>query len=174
MVNAESNKNNNIWHRRVSNRLTGAPATEAPPEDVTCSVPPTPPDDNAVSKRRWGRNAQAFHRSLRNQAQQSPIEWLGGFSTEELPAQGFLSGNWQDQRGSIYTLSPGKENSFHVETTRPCGQRRYTRDLVRVTMVRGREKTIWGRCRYELERRGPKELLWRGKSVNDIFSWCRI
>ena len=127
-----------------------------------------------MSKRRWGRNAQAFHRSLRNQAQQSPIEWLGGFNTEELPAHGFLSGNWQDQRGSIYKLFPGSGGFLHVETTRPCGEMRYTRDLLKVTMVRGHEKTIWGCCRYELERRGPDELLWRGKSANDVFSWRRM
>ena len=133
---------------------------------------------------------QDFRRALRDQVRQSTLEWLGESleseappavspidfeGADESPVVGiYLCGSWQDQRGSLYKLTPGCAGAFHVETTRPNGQRRYTRDLVRITLVRGRQETIWGRCRYELERRGSNALLWRGLSEHDVFLWRRV
>ena len=176
MANVESKKADNIWSRRLAKRLAGARTMKVSPEYEACNVRlGTPgPSDRAVSKRGCQRSTQALRRSIHDQAQQSPIDWLEGHSKEEIPIKNFLTGNWQDQRGSIYQLFPGSGGFLHVETTRPCGQMRYTRDLLKVTMVRGHEKTIWGCCRYELERRGPDELLWRGKSAKDVFSWRRM
>ena len=175
MAHVGNKKDDNIWHRRLDKRLARARALADLPEYEAHNVwLDTPSQFNReVSKRDCQRSTHLAHGSFHDQARQSPIDWLGGPSPQELPVQIFLIGNWQDQRGSIYKLCPGNGGFLHVETTRPCGQTRYTRDLVRVTMVRGHEKTIWGRCRYDLERHGPNELLWRGKSVNDVFLWRR-
>ncbi len=190
MANAHINEDETIWRRRLAKRLSGVRFVKATPEYAACcSRPPTPdPYDRTVSKRRWERSLKDFRRAIRDQAPQSPLEWLGGLeapaavasprdceSAEELPAAvSFLCGCWKDQRGSVYKLAPGRAGAFHVETTRPNGQRRYTRDLVRVAMVRGSEKAIWGRCRYELEHCGSNALLWRGRSECDAFLWCRV
>ncbi len=168
-----------IWRRRLAKRLAGVRYVKASPEYAACCVRPATPDpfDRTVSKRHWERTMQEFRRVLRDQAPQSPIDWLGGVEAEEPPAAAaasFLCGCWEDQRGSVYKLLPGREGAFHVETTRPSGQTRFTRDLVRVALARGREKTIWGCCRYELERCGSNALLWRGLSERDTFLWRRV
>ena len=36
----------------------------------------------------------------------------------------YLCGTWQDQHGSVYKLSLGRQGTFHVETTRPNGRQR--------------------------------------------------
>ena len=176
MANVESKKADNIWCRRLAKRFADAHAIKVSPEYEACNVwlDIPGPFDRAVSKQGCQRSTQALRRPIHDQAQQSRIDWLERPSTQEIPVQIFLIGTWQDQRGSIYKLFPGGDGFLHVETTRPCGQMRYTRNLLRVTMVRGHQKTIWGCCRYELERRGPNELLWRGKSAKDVFSWRRM
>ena len=176
MASVAPNRDDSIWRRRLTKRLAGVRSVKTSLEYAASSVrPPTPdPSDRTVSKRRWQRSVQEFRRALRDLVPQQPVELLETPDALAPPVHSFLEGSWEDQRGSIYKLVPGRADSFHVETTRPCGQTRFTRDLVRVTMVRGCEKTIWGHCRYELERRGPNELFWRGPAANDIFSWRRL
>ena len=123
MAKACVNEDDTIWRRRLAKRLAGVCAVKASPDYAACCVRPTTPDpsDRTVSKRRWERSMQEFRRALRDQAPQSPIDWLGG--PEEAPAAAsFLCGSWQDQRGSVYKLLPGREGTSHVETTRPSGQ----------------------------------------------------
>ena len=135
-------------------------------------------------------SVQDFRRALRDQVPQGSHEWIGKpleseifpaanpihfESTDESPvAVDLICGCWRDQRGSVHKLSLGRAGAFHDETTRPNGQRCYTRDLVRVALVRGRQTAFWGRCGYELERRGSNALLWRGFSVHDVFFWHNI
>ena len=180
-----------IWRRRLGKRQAGVRFVKASPDYAACCLrPPTPdPFDRTVTKRRWERSMQDFRRAIRDQAPQNAPEWLEAQGSEITPAispidvestdesptdLAFLCGCWEDQRGSVYTLSPGRAGAFHVETTRPNGQQRYTRDLVRSALVRGRQATIWGRCRYELECRGSNTLLWRGLSEHDVFLWHRV
>jgi len=169
------NEDETIWRRRLIKRLAAVRFMKASPEYATCNARPSTPDpmDRTISKRRWERSIQEFRRALRDQGPQNPIDWLG--RQEELPnAAIFLRGSWQDHRGSVYKLTHGRDGALHVETTRPSGLTRFTRNLVRVAMVRGQEKTIWGHCRYELERCGPSTVLWRGLSDNDTFVWRRL
>jgi hypothetical protein len=186
MAGASVNEDEIIWRRRLTKRLAALRFVKATTDYVRCQArPPTPdPFDRAVSKRRWEQRVQDFRRALRDGVPQNPIAWpeaanpLGEFREKE--AEGlhvtmrFLCGCWVDQSASFYKLSPGPGGALHVETTRPSGQKRFTKNLVRVAVVCGCEMGIWGRCRYVLERCGPNSLLWHGWLDHDTFAWRRV
>jgi hypothetical protein len=178
MTNTPVKEDENIWRRRLAERLAGLRSMKATPEYVACRLRATTPDpfDRTLSKRRWKRGVQEFHQAVRDQSPQSLMDWSGNAALEEprTPIPSFLCGRWIDQRGSFYKLLPGREGAFHVETTRPCGRMRFTRNLICIILVRGREEIFWRRCRYKLERFGSEVLLWHGFSDRDIFSWRRV
>ncbi len=87
------------------------------------------------------------------------LQWLGG-SEADLEHRRMLVGFWQDRRGSIYVLSPGNTTAtLSVLTTRPDGQKRFTRDLI----VARCDTVIWGK--------GAKQFI--GTVWEDRVSWHR-
>ena len=99
----------------------------------------------------------------------SAIAWLGG-SERELEIRSILVGLWKDQRGSIYAVTPGTKLTFlSVTTTRPDGERRFTRDLI----CTKDDTALWGRAAgqfvgHVLENR----VEWRRESV--VFVWDKL
>ena len=192
MTETGANKDDNIWGRQLSKRLASLRSVKSSPNYKPSYLRSPTPDafDRTLTKRRWQRKIQYFRRALRDHIVQSPAEWLGGLLEAEVtPTTSFseldidndssaveiyLCGTWQDQHGSVYKLSLGRQGTFHVETTRPNGRQRYTRDLVSVVATRGNHKIIWGRFRYEMERHDSNALFWRGFSEHDVFIWHRV
>ena len=173
------NEDDRIWRRRLAKRCAGVQSVKASPEYSTCDPRPATPDpsDRTASKRLWERRMQDFRRGVRNQRPPKPVDRLAtSIWSEDIPTNtaNFLCDIWLDQRGSVYKLSRGRAGAFHVETTRPGGQMRFTRNLVRNATIRGRAQMIWGNYRYVLEPCDSDALFWRGLSENDVFSWCRI
>ena len=137
-----------IWSRRLAKRLAGVSFVKATADYAACYPrPPAPdPSDRTVSKRGWERSMQDFRcrirSALRDQASQSPLDWLGGPEREETPAPAnpmnfkgvevaatsvhFLGGCGQDQRGSFCELPAERVR----ETMRSPEQRLYTRDFL--------------------------------------------
>ena len=170
------NGDENDWQRRLSHRLAGVRSVKTSSDYAACCArPPTPdPYDRTVTKRRWERSIQEFRQALRGEVLRQSAASAPERTERSSAAVSFLCGCWQDQRGSIYKITPGCDNAFHVETMRPKGHCHYTQDLVCIATIDGRETTTWGSCRYELERRGSSGLLWHGASKHDVFLWQRV
>lgn len=175
------------WQRRTFKRLLAVTAIKASPEydyPGNAELRPQTPDpyDRGVSKRRWEKSVMHWRHALRGQL--SPIDWLGWPDDSTPPeaaepaspreALRSLCGTWVDQKGSTYELIAGRRNRIHVRTRRPSGHERYTRNLVRVAGTSARERVIWGRCRYELDRGGPDALTWKGNAADDVYHWKRL
>lgn len=171
-----ANKEDANWRRCLSRRLGRVHAAKAFRECQTNRPrPPTPdPSDRSVSERRWEWQLRKFRRELRN----SQPRCLPGESQD--PAQkaqsapNFLIGTWEDHQGSIYEVMPGRKGWLHVATTRPSGETRFTRNLIRSVIVGGQEMATWGKGRYELKRDGQHELHWCGLVQDDIFVWQKL
>ncbi len=68
------------------------------------------------------------------------LHWLGGTDVDRR-TRALLIGQWQDRRGSVYTLTPGRsESSIAVLTVRPDGRQLFTMDLI----VCRESSAFWG------------------------------
>ena len=73
------------------------------------------------------------------------LQWLGGTDGDRR-TRALLIGQWQDRRGSVYTLTPGRsEFTIAVLTARPNGKQLFTRDLV----VCRDSSAFWGKVQRQ-------------------------
>ena len=101
------------------------------------------------------------------------LDWLGG-TEEDVCRESvveMLCGLWQDNRGSIYALSRGRQFALDVLTTRPCGAQRFTSGLVQCHA--GPFVALWGRSgqKYRGQMDGS-QLTWR--RADSEFLWRKI
>ena len=96
------------------------------------------------------------------------FRWLGGSETA-LENRALIVGQWQDNQGSIYVITPGKHHStFHVLTIRPSGERRFTKDLIDTRS----DLAFWGKARPFIGEVKETEVTWRRERV--VFKWSKL
>ena len=97
----------------------------------------------------------------------TPLEWLGGAEKDDVLSM--LAGTWRDERGSTYQLFEGRGSSLDVLTSRPSGERIYTKALIR----NHGGGTLWGSAdKAFILHMGGDRLQWkRGKQH---FTWHKL
>ena len=97
------------------------------------------------------------------------LRWLGGSETD-LYNRALLMGQWQDRKGSVYTLTPGKQPStIDVLTVRPSGKRRFTKDLIETRS----DAAFWGKSQQQFVGEvSEMQVTWRREGV--VFHWRKL
>ena len=99
------------------------------------------------------------------------LSWLGG-SERDVERRNSLVGLWQDRGGSLldHVVSFGNTPStLSVATTRPNGQKRFTRDLID---IRG-DSIFWGKGEKPfLGYVSEDRVKWHRENI--VFYWMRL
>ena len=97
------------------------------------------------------------------------LQWLGGSETD-VEHRRLLVGLWQDRGGSIYVVSPGNTTTtLSVLTTRPDGQKRFTRDLIDARC----DIVIWGKgAKQFIGTVSEDRASWRREGT--VFNWIKL
>jgi len=98
-------------------------------------------------------------------------------STEVQRALRALCGQWQDQKGSTYTLTLTGDHTLQVRTRRPSGHIILTPGLIRIDWCGEQGRIVWGksgaRNLYTIAAQDKQTVTW-GSEGSALFQWERV